>query len=1046
MKTSKFSILDHIDKLTAAKEQGKYFCPICNGHNLSIDQKSGAYKCWNGCDCKDIREALAPWSERNGQQNTRVIYRKAKPKTPRPTPLPDQFVLATLPEVPADIPQRKSRRDSQHGEVWELLYIYSPELEVLRTEWANSSKRKGYDKTVIPYHLDSEGEILKGKGNNSWPMYRELEALQHGIGKWVLLPEGESCVEICRWLQMIGITFQGADWSEETIHSGMLRLKEEGITGVVYLPDNDDTGRRKADKCASAAAKVGIPLLNIPPLALWDDMPEKGDIVDWVLWGMQQGMDREAFIRQLERVFHAVAAERVETEKQTNAETEGNFDGDANDGAHSPEIENPNWVNPESPLAGTIESLTLNTLFEGGQGKYVSIDDTFYVDTEKGFYSKSPDSAIFKAITHKIAASFTFKKSRETITKVYLYATDAKMKSCFQFCRKAIDVGELPANRHLRCFANCTVDLRTGQSIPHDRNHFLTTAIAADYKPDQPCPEIFLNFIKSAYGEEQLEAVRAYTSMFLDPTAPYGKFVHLMGPSGSGKGTLLRLWGELYSLEHYRSGDFKNLATAEGRHQYLTGAALYAVPDVGGFIQGLKPFYELVDNGPMTGRALFSSNGYQKKWDVRFVVASVDYLQIENSGDGWDRRCLPLITKPREGIEDPELGNKLAEVKGQIISWALAMPREERDRLILSPSTNEQIQQHQLDAAIHGDPVRAFIDLCFRPCENAISVHTHQLHSWFKVFAETHGYQGWGMSKLASHLKTILPNHYVQRRRATVQEDPMRGIIPGHWINIMPVPGVFIDISQSGEDGDKSEANQEPIWKCIKADCREGGLVALQEFKKSRGGSPGSPTSPDLPKVSDPQENIVQQDFQKNGSGGSGRSQGGVDKLKMKLIEEQNCTNNSSVRHCSSPPPPVPDPGDLPDPWAETIEVTCSLTDQAVEKVADPSEKVTDPSQSGVRFGVVASPAGSIGSPLPHREQLTQLEPLAPNPAVAKPLKVGDAVAHSDPYMVAYSYHGTVEVVSTDEVLVRWVERCGQPNEIETYGFHDLRLVERKQG
>jgi guanylate kinase len=34
--------------------------------------------------------------------------------------------------------------------------------------------------------------------------------------------------------------------------------------------------------------------------------------------------------------------------------------------------------------------------------------------------------------------------------------------------------------------------------------------------------------------------------MLIDPTAPYGKFMHIIGPSGSGKGTLLRLWGEIF--------------------------------------------------------------------------------------------------------------------------------------------------------------------------------------------------------------------------------------------------------------------------------------------------------------------------------------------------------------------------------------------------------------------------------------------------------------------------------------------------------------------
>jgi hypothetical protein len=75
-----------------------------------------------------------------------------------------------------------------------------------------------------------------------------------------------------------------------------------------------------------------------------------------------------------------------------------------------------------------------------------------------------------------------------------------------------------------------------------------------------------------------------------------------------------------------------------------------------------------VDNGKLSGRSLYSSCGYTKEWNCRFVAASVDHLQIENAGDGWDRRCLPLLSKGREGLEDPYLRHKLSAVKADIVS------------------------------------------------------------------------------------------------------------------------------------------------------------------------------------------------------------------------------------------------------------------------------------------------------------------------------------------------------------------------------------------
>lgn len=62
------------------------------------------------------------------------------------------------------------------------------------------------------------------------------------------------------------------------------------------------------------------------------------------------------------------------------------------------------------------------------------------------------------------------------------------------------------------------------------------------------------------------------------------------------------------------------------------------------------------------------------------------------------------------------------------------------------------------------------------------------------------------------------------------------------------------------------------------------------------------------------------------------------------------------------------------------------------------------------------------------------IAPTEPQKTVAlTEFKVGDAVALADPYMVAYNYHGTVEEVAADDILVRWLERQGKPNECEKY-------------
>lgn len=469
---------------------------------------------------------------------------------------------------------------------------------------------------------------------------------------------------------------------------------------------------------------------------------------------------------------------------------------------------------------------------------YKAINSAMYRYTGAGWWQRQDE----KRCEHAIAACSEKVFKLQQINKweweeTFPFSSESCTNSAFKYALKRLYL-EPPPNRHFRAFKNGTVDMRTGELLPHDPAHYLTSAIESDYVRDRPCPEVFLNFITSAFGEDQLEAVRAYTSMLIDPTAPYGKFVHVIGPSGSGKGTLLRLWGEIFGLEDSHSGDFTELANPEARHQHLTGKSLYTIPDTGGYITGIRPFYELVDNGKLSGRSLYSSCGYTKEWNCRFVAASVNHLQIENAGDGWDRRCLPLLSKGREGLEDPYLRHKLSAVKADIVSWALAMPRAERDALLLQPSTNSRIRLAKLDAATYGDPVRSFIDLCLRPTDDASAIQNHELHSWFIAYCKAHGYSdNRGMSKFTSHLKTVLPQHHVPRHR---QDGELQ---PACWTRMALLPGVMVDVSltedaSNGYQGKPNHQPHEPEWRCAKFRCSEGGLLAFEEWneQQKRGG------------------------------------------------------------------------------------------------------------------------------------------------------------------------------------------------------------------
>lgn len=73
---STFNINDHLDRLESTGEKNRYFCPVCQGNNLTINPDNGAYNCWNGCELKSIRDAIAPLPEKRNrpQQKREWVY------------------------------------------------------------------------------------------------------------------------------------------------------------------------------------------------------------------------------------------------------------------------------------------------------------------------------------------------------------------------------------------------------------------------------------------------------------------------------------------------------------------------------------------------------------------------------------------------------------------------------------------------------------------------------------------------------------------------------------------------------------------------------------------------------------------------------------------------------------------------------------------------------------------------------------------------------------------------------------------------------------
>jgi putative DNA primase/helicase len=239
---------------------------------------------------------------------------RAKKKELLPVPIPLGAKLLRLP-APGQSPQpeqlakdapKRIRRDAV-----QVTYEYSPNQGVVRYQWQDETNPKGRDKTFSQFHIDPDGNKVWTKGDAPWPAYRinEVVELLKTIpdSEPVVIPmlEGENNVEIARRIRLAALTLQGSNWGDSEIQKMLEALRATGKNvSIAIIGDNDETGIKKGKAVWLVARHLQFPCLIIDPVAIDADIPEKGDIREFL-----EVMEADEFLIRVEaEIFKATNA------------------------------------------------------------------------------------------------------------------------------------------------------------------------------------------------------------------------------------------------------------------------------------------------------------------------------------------------------------------------------------------------------------------------------------------------------------------------------------------------------------------------------------------------------------------------------------------------------------------------------------------------------------------------------------------------------------------------------------------------------------------
>lgn len=386
-------------------------------------------------------------------------------------------------------------------------------------------------------------------------------------------------------------------------------------------------------------------------------------------------------------------------------------------------------------------------------------------DPGQGYFQKVPVNTLKREIaTQLLPKLFTVNASG---TRSKKFTTDSRASNCVKWLSTVLHEDQMDVVPAI-AFSNGTYRLKDGQLIGHSPDHRLTFSVQGDYQPCSSCPPAFRDFVLSSFGEEWLPVMQMTLRYLVDPTFKPSRIVMILGPSGSGKGTLERLIEAMFpsSCISVITSGFDEINSPDKIHQFVRGKRLVTFPDLQGRQIGVGTLYSMTDGGLLTSRKLHESDADEgEAFNGRVVICSTQPPSMEDAGNGMTRRMLVLKTKSRQGQQtDIDLDDKLRPELGAIVSWALQAERADVKAMLAAGDEAGVLSEASLTAEVQMDPIRSFIDQCLTTADGCEIVNDSVLFAGFRLFCEDQGHKTTAKRTFIRRLKEALPHLWMERR------------------------------------------------------------------------------------------------------------------------------------------------------------------------------------------------------------------------------------------------------------------------------------------
>ena len=370
---------------------------------------------------------------------------------------------------------------------------------------------------------------------------------------------------------------------------------------------------------------------------------------------------------------------------------------------------------------------------QGDDFVYDSNLDQFYTyDHDQGIWYFQDEQHIkrrvVKALDTFVSAGVMAKYNSATVNSVY-QILKAKLLRSVHGGRRSI----WAEGRKFIPFENGVLDSETFEfQAGQHKELYLRSKLAYGYDAQATCPK-FLKWINGALEPGQPLLIQAFCRALLTGYTAGERFLHLVGPGGTGKSTMQQLLIALAGFAGTHTSSLEIIETNKFETFNLIGKRLLLLTDESNYNKRMDVLKKLTSaSDTLRAERKYGKEIISFKPECLVCIASNEHISSSDSSSGLERRRLTIVmdkvvppSERREllSIYEDRIEGEFKEEMSGIVSWALSISHAEMRDILANPVKHvPTIAKTNIDALMFNNQFVSWLGECCVYAPNSATV------------------------------------------------------------------------------------------------------------------------------------------------------------------------------------------------------------------------------------------------------------------------------------------------------------------------------------